>query len=82
MSSGFFTESIQEEPEWMDKEPPWHDWGAVTSVGKPGKAGVGMRESGDDFNFGLAEWKKSIRKIGSWGRKCVFWEHCGAEWQY
>lgn len=55
MSSGFFTESIQEEPEWMDKKPHWHDWGAVTSVGKPGKAGVGMREWGDDFNFGLAE---------------------------
>lgn len=46
MSSGFFTEIIQEEPQWTDKEPHWHDWGAVTSVGKPGKAGVGMRAWG------------------------------------
>lgn len=59
------------------------NWGAVTSVGKPGKAGVGMREWGDDFNFGLAELEEKHQKNRQWGKKNVCSGNTGGpEWQY
>lgn len=66
----------------MDKEPhrehdkdTEHDWGVSNSVGKPGKAGLRVREWGMSSFLDLLSWKESVRKIGGWERKRVFWEH-------